>query len=213
MNENSDSWREIELLSASLQSVAKAQKFYVHTLLLYLFLVWGWQSISATGEVTIQLLGSSMRATGLWPITPLVITVLVLALVGSMNAISPVWGRLTETLQEAGKELYWTDLDTNKNVLDYFAFLKIDPEKPVQPKLPVPKSEQFRRFKLGGLLYPLLIGWGLFTTFHALGMLPRTPVHVVYVLGCFGLQLLFTIRVFWKALCRFVGIRVEKTIF
>jgi hypothetical protein len=213
MTDGNDTWRAIDLLRTGLQAVSKAQKIYVHTLLIYLFLVWGWQSISATGEVTIQVLGLSIRATGFWPITPLVITVLNLALVGSMNAIGPVWERLSDALKQAGKELYWTDLDTNKNVLDYFAFLKIHPEKPVQPKLPIPKPEQFRRFKLGGLLYPSLIAWGIYTTFFSLSRLPKTRAYVIYVLGCFGIQLLFSIRVFWKALCRFWGFRIEKTIY
>ena len=213
MAEDNDAWRDIDLLRANLQSVSKAQNIYVHTLLIYLLVVWGWQSISPTQDVTIQILGLSLRATGFWPITPLVITILNLGLVGSMNVMGPVWERIGTALTQAGKEVYWTDFDTYKNILDYFAFLRIHPETPVQPKRPLPKAEQSRKFKLSVWLYPSLVAWGIGTTIYSLSLLPHTPGYVSYVLGCFGAQLLFSIRIFWKALCRFFGIRLEKAMY
>jgi hypothetical protein len=203
-------WREIDLLRASLQSVSKAQNFCVHSLLVSLLIVWGWQSISPGGEVVVQVLGVSMRATGFWPIAPLVIALLNLSLIGAMNAMAPVWERIGTALTNAKMEMYWSDLDTNKNLLDYFAFLKIHPENPVQPKQPLSNGEQVRTHKLSVWLYPLLISWGIGTTLYSFWMLPHTNGYKFYVFGCFGVQILFFVRTFWNAFCRFFGIHFDK---
>jgi len=213
VDEDDKNWREFDLLRAGFQSVCKAQTFYVNTLLVYLFVVWGWESISATGGVTIQVLGLSLYATGFWPITPLVVSVVTLGLVGAMNAMGPLWKRLASASTTVGLEAYFTDLDVHKNILDYFTFLRLHPERIAQPGIPIPKREQFRRFKLGPLLYPFLIAWGIYTTYYALDRLPKTTAYMAYALSCLGLQLMFSLRVFWRAICGFLGIRRDKTTF
>ncbi|MCI0628666.1 MAG: hypothetical protein L0387_44630, partial [Acidobacteria bacterium] len=90
-------WRLFELHRANLQSVSRAQKIYLTTLLTYLALIWGWYLFGGRNDITIQMLGITVKSNAFWAVTPAVVTLFALALIGSINAAEPIWRKLRDT--------------------------------------------------------------------------------------------------------------------
>ena len=204
MTDSDDSRRCFELLVANFQSISKTQKSFLVILMSYLGLVWAY-AFSPGGEVSIQILGVSLRAAGFWPITPSVLTILSLGFVGSINALAPVWAKLKKTA--IGSSLDFYDLDTQKNILDYLTFLTIHPEKRLEDRDP---RDPKRRFDFRHFLYPLVLLGALYTTYHSRHQLPLTYFYRTYVVGCILIQAAFSLRIYWRAVCRFFRIRGES---
>src|SRR6185437_9984101 len=198
MNEASDD-HLINLQIANFQSISKAQKNLLIVLMSYLGFVWIY-AFSPASDASIKILGLSLPTPDFWPITPAMLTVLTLGFIGTINAIGPVWAKLQSTATKAGLDFY--DFDVQKNLLDYFTFLTLHPEKPLEDR----KS---RRFQLRHFLYPLVILASLYATSYSMRKLPSTCFYKTYSWGCIFVQVAFSIRIFWRALCRFSGIRQE----
>ena len=125
-------WRKFDVHRASLGAVAKAQGRFVAGLLTFLAVLWGWNYARPT-EFRVEFLGATVQANALWTIAPAVLTVLVLSLIGAMNAAGPVWKRLLDCADKLHVVFFSSDLDPHKNLIDFFVLLKIWPEGPAEP--------------------------------------------------------------------------------
>jgi len=203
-----------DLAHANLQSITRAQRFYLSSLLVYLCLVWGWFFVGSGETVTIQMLGATIKTSGFWKITPLVTTLLTLGLIGSINAAGPAWRRLRETLWYLGiassePRVVFHQLDTHKNIFDYFTYLRLHPEKPAQ-------GMRSARFDFRHFLYPSLYAASIYTTYRAtreaftFGDRWLHSGFQIYALVCLGFQIAYSVRPFWRAFCRFLGLRTDK---
>ncbi len=212
-SDDSSSWKLFELAYENLQSISKAQRFYLSLLLVYLCAVWGWYFVGGGEAVTIQVVGITLKTGGLWIITPAVTTLLALALIGAVNAAGPAWKRLQKaaaqtSLPELRRGLVFYQLDTHKNIFDYFTFLRIHPEE-------VPREEPRPRFDVRHFLYPLLFAASIWTTWTAitkvydLGELFHHQRFLVYGASCLLFQGAYSIRPWYRAICRFLGVRLQ----
>jgi hypothetical protein len=216
--ESSPPSKAFDLAYQNLQSISRAQRFYLSALLVYLCAVWGWYFVGGGDSVTIQVLGITLKAGGLWVITPAVTTLLTLALIGSVNAAGPSWQRLREsiahepTLSHLRSGLVFYEVDTNKNIFDYFSFLRIHPEQP-------PNQDPRRRFETRHFLYPLLYAASIWTTWTAISKtyvladssreLLHPNIFLAIGLACILFQGIFAVRPWYRAACRFVGVRTN----
>jgi hypothetical protein len=204
-----DKWQVFDLYNANFQSVSRAQDFYVRLLFLFLALIWSWEILGSNGEVKIQVLGTEIHVTSLWLATPLAITVITLALIGAMNAQGPIWRRLRKAIKELELDFYFTDIDTHKNLLDYFGFLTLRPEKRIQETVASQfKYKRFTRFSV--FIYPSLIAAGTYTTAMSRMRLPEDSFLEFYIWGCVVVQLAFSLRVYWRALCGLLLMRTKE---
>jgi hypothetical protein len=206
-----------DLAHANLLSISSAQRFYLSTLLVFLSLVWGWVFVGEGEAVTIQLLGVGLKTGGVWKITPLVSTLLSLALIGSINAAGPAWIELKAAFDECGltaprSNPIFYDLDTHKNIFDYFAFLRVRPEGGLRD---IEDLDRRRSFGFRHFLYPTLFLASIYTTFRAVhepfaagDRSSHTP-FLIYGWICIGLQCLYAFRPVYRAVCRFFGIRTS----
>ncbi len=203
-------WRLFDLHYANYQSISKAQKVHLTTLMGYLSLVWGWHVVAGGVDVTIQMLGLVLQASGFWAVTPAVVALFSLGLIGSMNAAGPAKEKLETALKRVGIEtgvgkvfvLY--ELDTHKNIFDYFTFLRLHPERKHSDRL-------WHRFEFRHFLYSGLLAWGIYTTYYARQQPSLSETHALrwYANICLGLQVAFWVRPFWRSICRFLGVRKE----
>ncbi len=216
MGDRGIDWQLFDLHRANSQSISRAQKVHLTILLAYLCLVWGWHFTADDTDVTIQMLGITLQESGFWTITPFVVTLFSLALIGSINAAGPAKEKLELALKRLGQELspgkefVPYDLDTHKNIFDYFTFLRLHPER---------KHFEGRlgRLELRHFLYPGLLLWGICTTYYTMELpfLFEKKSEIVafqlYASACLFLQGAFSVRPLWKAICRFLGTRKEAT--
>jgi hypothetical protein len=206
VNDRTETWRLFDLAHEQFKSISKAQYFYVSTLLIYLAIVWAWHLTGLSGTVPGQVLGITLSANGLWAITPGVSTALALGLIGSVNAAGPAWHRLRNIAHAldvhvvSGVALY--DLDSHKNFLDYLTYLRLNPEGPV-------REQSGQRFSGLHFLYPLVFALSIYTSVRAigelggLGNLLGSPLLLVYACGCTALQIMYSIRPWYRASVRF----------
>lgn len=213
-----------DLALSNLQSISAAQRFYLSALLVYLCLVWGWFFAGggqAGQPVTVQLLGISLQTAGVWKITPLVTTFLSLALIGSITAAGPAWAELRNAFGDLGLQAPQCDpvfynLDTHKNIFDYFSFLRLRPEGSSADAGDIDSLEQRKkRFNLRHFLYPALFLVSIYTTYRAV----REPsafagiIHHrlfwLYRWGLLGMQIAYCVRPIYRAFCRFAGVRTK----
>jgi len=122
--------------------------------------------------------------------------------------MGPVWKRLSDSTDRLEQKVFFTHLDVNKNVIDYLVYLRIRPEGPVEPtKAPIETS---RKWSLYVFSYPLLLLFSIASTFLADYKGAPTSFRL-YVYGCGVLQVLFSVRIWYRAFCRFLGIRRAQT--
>jgi len=198
-------WRKFDIHKNSLASAGKSQARFVATLLAFLALLWGWHYMQPT-ELSLEFFGARMHAAGLWTIAPAVLTVLALALIGAMNIMGPIWKRLRICTDRLHEIFFWTDLDPNKTLLDFFTHLKVWPEGAVEAYT-VPREE--KRHRIAVFSYPALLMFATFTT--AVADYPgASRWYRLYVYGCVVVQAVFSFRVWYRAICRFFGWRKEQ---
>ncbi|MBI3403842.1 MAG: hypothetical protein HY046_00085 [Acidobacteria bacterium] len=182
-------WRHFEILCKSLAAAGKSQSRFVTTLLAFLALLWGWHFMRPTG-LSVQFLGITLSPSGLWTISPAILTVLVLALIGSMNIMGPIWKRLRICTEKLNQIFFWTDLDPHKTLIDFLTFLTVWPEGPVEP-VRAPPEEILHRFAV--FSYPTILLFATITT--AMADYPNAPWPFrVYVYSGVVAQLLFSFR-------------------
>lgn len=199
-------WRKFDFLRESLASAGKSQARFMAGLLTYLALLWGWNYTKLTG-FKVTILGVELNSDGVWTITPAVLTVLVLALIGSMNVMGPIWKRFRDCCTDLGISVFWTDTDPNKTLIDFVTYLRVWPEGPVEP-FDVPQEQ--RKYRLAVFSYPAVIAFATITT--ALADYPGASCsYRVYVYGLTLVQVLFSFRVLYRAVCRFFGVRKDQT--
>lgn len=174
-------------------------------LLTYLTLLWGWRLTKMTA-FKITLLGVELSSEFLWMITPAVLTIFVLALIGAMNIMGPIWKRFRKCCTDLGIEVFWTDTDPNKTMIDFFTYLRVRPEVSVEP------ANQEMRYRLASFAYPSVITLATLTTSLAASY-PGAAYssYRTYAYGCVLVQLLFSFRIWYRAICRFFGVRKEQT--
>jgi hypothetical protein len=194
-------WRLFELRYRNLQAISKAQKVHLTTLLIEMTLLWTWY-LSGSKNISVQ--GVALTSGGVWLAAPAVLSFFCLAFIGSINAALPAKKKLFEVgifESQLGCQFSFYDLDTDKNVLDYFTFLKLSSTDNV--------FEQTRKYDVGNFLYPSVLLCCLLTTAFALWHLPRIAATVLYSIACTTLQLLFARRTFSRAARRFLGQHVD----
>jgi hypothetical protein len=197
-------WKFFELRYRNLQSISKAQRVHLTTLLIQIALFWIWY-VSGSKDVTAQ--GVAITAKGVWVATPALLTFFCLAFVGSVNAALPAKKRLEDAVgalsihPDVSCGFAFYDLDTDKNVLDYMTFLKFSPTNNI--------FKQTARFNVRHFLYPAVMAISIATTFFAWKGVAGYRLHI-YVLGCAILQLAFFIRPFYRACRRFTGHDVDN---
>ena len=200
-------WRKFEFLSQSLRAVAKSQARFVAALLSYLAVLWGLHLTRLKG-VKFTLLGVDIDSAVLWSLSPAVLTVLVLALIGSLNIMGPIWRRIRDCCAELKIDVFWTDVDSSKNLIDYFNHLMIWPEGPVEPvRTPLPTPNKYR---VGVYSYQAVIAFATVTTALSDDRCASWQYRA-YVWSCVAIQLLFSFRTYYRAVCRFFGVRKEQT--
>ena len=124
-----------------------------------------------------------------------------------MNAALPAKKALEEVAQRVGLDTVTScsfafyDLDTDKNVLDYLTFLKVSPT--------TNEFSQMDRHNIRQFLYPAVVVLSMFTTIFALSGISHGWLCRSYVVGCFGIQLLFSVRPVTRSIRRFRGINVD----
>lgn len=200
-------WRKFDFLRQSLVSAGKSQSRFVAGLLSYLAVLWGLNYTKLRG-VKLTILGVEVDSDALWMISPAVLTVLVLALIGSMNIMGPIWKRLRNCCAELGIDVFWTDVDSNKNLIDYFNHLKLSPEGPVEP-VDIPSSDA-NKHRIGVFSYQVVITFATVTTILA-DYQGASCLYRIYVYGCALVQVLFSFRTWYRAVCRFLGVRRDQT--
>lgn len=92
-------------------------------------------------------------------------------------------------------------------MIDFFTYLKVWPEGPVEP-FSVPREE--KKYRLAVFSYPAVITFASITT--GMADYPDAPQsYRAYVYGCVLIQMLFSFRIWYRAICRFFGVRREQT--
>jgi len=205
---NSDAlWRLLEIQKASMVAVGRAQGRYLVALLTFVTILWGWQFTQPQG-MTVQLWGVSVQPNGLWTIAPAFLTAVSLALIGAMNAMGPTWKRLSDTAQKLGVTYFWSDLDTAKNIVDYFVYLRLNPEGSAEAI--EPQRDTTRKYKLTVFSYPAVLLIALVTTLYA-GYPGAGWKARLYIYGCASLQIIYGFRIWYRAVCRFLAARRQQT--
>src|SRR5260221_3362870 len=160
--------RSFDIICENFKALSKAQSRYVNALSYGLALVWGWNLLSADGGVSVQFAGVTIKIAGFWQVAPLAITIIVLALAGSINLFLHSWRRLDLVAGEIGlPNMFFTEFDSNKNLLDYLAALTWRLWRPILPQSPSALSPKFHKWKVSLFLYPGLFIGAFFTTYHA----------------------------------------------
>jgi hypothetical protein len=126
---------------------------------------------------------------------------------GSVNAALPAKKKLEEVAERLGITsetkcgFAFYDLDTDKNVLDYFTFLKW-----------IPTDNAFdstSRFRFSHFLYPVAMVVSIVTTLFAWNGVVSCRGHL-YVIACAAFQFSFSIRPICGAFGRFFGYNVDQ---
>jgi len=199
-------WRHFDIYRASLAAAGRSQARFVTGILAFLGVLWSWHFMMPSGA-TVPVLGVPLDRVGLWIIAPAFLSVLVLSLIGSMNIMGPIWKRLSNCAGKLGQVFFWTDLDPNKTLIDFFMHLALWPEGPVEP-FDVPRED--KRFRFAVFSYPAVITFATITT--GLADYPNASCsYRAYVYGCVSIQAVFSIRVWYRAVCRFFLVRREQT--
>jgi hypothetical protein len=194
-------WKEFDLRIENFNSIGRAQRFYVEALCLHLALVWTW-SFVADQESKVELLGLQLKTSGLWQVTPLVITVLSLAFAGTRNIMAHSWARICQSAAELGKNLFFYELDRNKSFIDYLGYTRLRRELPL-PMLPEQDAGDYRwQFSL--LAYPALLSAALYTTAFSYSHLYQSRSNFAYVVVCLALQSVFLFQLLIDRGCRFL---------
>lgn len=203
-------WRIFDLRKESLQAIGKAQGRYVNASLVFLTLLW---SVHFTPDVipqgaSLEILGLPIGREGLWMVSPAVLTVLSLGLIGTLNAMGPAWGRIERVGRALNVNFFWADLDVHRNIIDYGVLLRIWPEGAAEPV--DPPSDPTRRHHMSVFSYPALLAGSAATTWIA-NYAGSTPAVKAYIYACFGVQALYAVRPWYRAVCRFLGVRRPQT--
>ena len=133
------------------------------------------------------------------------VTLLSLAVIGSINAIHHAWRRLAQATAELGEKTFFSELDVHRNILDFLSLLTIYLRKPAIADMPAADDPDVLRWQMEVLSYPALILFGLYTTVFSFRHMDRNTGNAIYVSICAGCQIAFSIPFIWRKLCRFVG--------
>lgn len=199
-------WRLLEIHRESKASMGKAQSRFATTLLVFLTVLWGTHFAGPDG-FKLNLIGVEIQATFLWTIAPFVLMVANLGLIATLNAMLSVFARLVAVLNHLGVVAFWSDLDTNKNVLDFIPALAVKPMGFVEP-VTIPPTVT-RKGQVSPFIYPLIIAAAAATTLLA-DYTGATVGRRVYIYACFVLQCLFAFRPWYRAFCMAFGWREDE---
>jgi len=198
--------RSFDIIFENFKAISKAQSRYVNGLISALALVWGWNLLSADGGVSVQFAGVTVKISGFWQVVPLVITLNVLALAGSVNFLLHSWRRLDLAGSAIGlPRMFFTEFDANKNLLDYFGALTWRIWRPILPESPASVPQGFEKWKVSLFLYPGLIVSAVLTTYHARWFLTHSWKQTAYLYVCLGLQAVFSLPMTIKKVGTFFG--------
>jgi hypothetical protein len=205
--ENLDQKKQsFEIIYENFKTISKSQSRYVNVLSFALVLVWGWNLLSADGGVSVQFAGVTIKIAGFWQVVPLAITTNVLALAGSVNLLLHSWRRIDVIGAEIGlPKMFFTEFDSNKNLLDYFAALTWRLWRPILPQSPSNVPQSFEKWKLSLFLYPILIVGAIVTTYHARWFLNHSWKQQVYLYLCLSLQIVFSLPLVVRKIGTFFG--------
>lgn len=200
--------RQFDILLKNLQSISKAQAFYVNSLLAFLSLVWIIEILHQAGGVTVSILGASVQIAGLWQIVPLVTALLVLCIAGSINVLQHAYRRLNLCLMVICEEdnFFFAELDPYKSILDYLGFLTFRLKTPILPDTTAASVGRRISWRVSSLLYPALILLAIKTTYASLIHFPWEWRSFVYVFGSVALQTVYSLPFLWRRVCVFFGV-------
>jgi hypothetical protein len=205
-------WRLFDLSVESVRATGKAQGRYVNALLGFVGTIWTLHFMrpELTQPAPVQILGVPLKPEGLWVITPAALTVLCLGLIGSVNSMGPVWARLGRVSEALQRPVFFSDVDTNKNLLDFLVYVRLRPEGSVEPIDPPPQPLP-RRWHISVFNYPLLLLAAIITTFFA-DYPGSSGTFQAYVGLCGVIQIAAGFRIWYRAVCRFIDVRREGTL-
>lgn len=202
-----------DLANANLQSIGRAQGFYVTALLAYICLAWG----AGNGEISFHLAWLDLKVAGIWGITPFVLLILTLCYIGTITAAMPAFKRL----QEVGKEVFGAEehsmssLETHKNMIDYLVVLQLNPRTetrtPTDDVEPPPISR-----RIPHLILPIIFIGSAVTSFWAAVKLSQSGSSLFVILfgwSCVVIQIAYSVRPVCRFGARFLGANRTSTYF
>ncbi|MGA2429655.1 MAG: hypothetical protein ABSH13_14245 [Candidatus Acidiferrum sp.] len=206
LNDDDRAKLRFELANANLQSVSRAQGIYLTALLVYICLVW---AMYVMGTATVHMESLELKMDAVWQISPFVIMVLTLAVVGTLNATASAY----RELREAGSAIFGPDfgslfaIDTYKNVIDYLALLQILPwgrtRNPTDSH-----GDQPLLLRLHHLILPGLFAISFATSYWSVrqaSFRPQLRFFLVFGWVCLFIQLIFSARPFYRWGVRLFG--------
>jgi hypothetical protein len=206
-----------DLANSNFQSIGKAQRLYVTALLAYICLVWA-NFFVGSGDVSLHLAWLDLKVNGIWTITPFVILILTLAYIGTITAQMPALAQLREAEKEVfgAAEHSFFSIDTNKNIIDYFAVLQFSPRgKTHTPTDFGPPFPMLRR--LPNLILPIVFIGSAFTSLYAVLRVYHLPSwhKLSFISGCFCLivQIAYSVRPTYRFVARFLGAKRTSDVF
>lgn len=217
MIEDSDRFKlRFELANKNFQSVGRAQGLYVTALLVFMSLVWIMFFSPTPAPSSFHFSWLELKTEDVWRITPVITLVLTLAIVGTLNAAMTAF----KEVQAAGSDVFGEvfvsmfQVDNHKNLMDYLALLQVLPHSRTRKPSDVKGGSILRR--LPHLLFPSLFLLSLVTSYWAIHeMYLNAARHGFVVCGwaCFGLQVLFSLRPFYRWLGRFSGAGLDSNVY
>ncbi len=213
ISEDEQAKLRFELANANLQSISRAQGIYLTTLLTYICLVWA-TYLTGTGEA--HVVGLELKMQAVWQVTPFITMVLILAVIGTLNASLVAWAEAND----AGSALFGSrfrslfEIDTHKNVIDYITLLQIHPRGPTQrPHEPHRKQQSFFT-RLPHLTFPILFLIILLTSYWAVYQSWRGSCTFVAIGAiCSAVQTVFSMRPMWRWIKRFSGASQDDDVY
>jgi hypothetical protein len=199
-------WKKFDILLASFQNVGKWQSSLVNKLIGFLCLVWVVDILHKSGGITVSILGASIQISGFWQVVPIITFLLSLGLIGSINLIHHSWRRLDLMVTQLfADKLFFVELDSNKNILDYIALLTLRLKKPVLPDTIANGMVDDQRWNLSLWLYPLLLLFSIYTTSFTVRRVDWSPASFSLILVSTVAQAVFAVPFIWRKACLFVG--------
>jgi hypothetical protein len=203
-----DDWKVFEIRLKYFQGVGKQQGFYADALTILLCVVWASQLLGGGTDISLEILGISVKVSSFWPAMPFLITVLVLAWIGSVHQYLHAWRRLdaqVSQMQLYDKVEFIAELESHRTFLDYFGALTLSLTRPILPERARPDEVRWRD-RIGALLYPLMALLSLFTTSYSIRPLGDTDAHMLYVGAAVFLQVVFSWPLLWRKSFQFAGV-------
>src|SRR4051812_33376650 len=202
-----DKWKLVDVQVMALNAIGRTQSRYLQGLVAAIATLWAWQILKPTAT-KFTFFGIDLPTTFIWVVAPALLTWLNLTLIGTINTMGPINARIDRATKGMKERIWFSDLDTNKNVVDYLGYLRIRPLVEIEPH----NSPQYKDRSITHFLYPCVILGSVLTTLAA-DYPGSSRWFTVSVFGAAAIQVMFGFRICFRAVCRFLGVKREQTAF